>query len=79
MCVYVNHGCDCGPTLVPSRVARLPLHFGPTAIRRVLRHALQSIIDCAANPNAVFGLLQEGSGRIVISGANNLPVYTVSG
>lgn len=69
VCVYVNHSCNCGPTLVPSRVAKLPLQFGPSLIRRTLRQTLQSIVDSAADPNAVFGLLQEGSGRVVISGA----------
>lgn len=68
VCVYVNHGCECGPTLVASRIAKLPLQFGPASIRRVLRQSLQAIVDSAKDQNSVFGLLQEGNGRVVISG-----------
>ena len=68
MCVYVNHGCTCGPYLDGSRVAQLPERFGPGNLNRVLRECVQACVDAALRPVKVLGLLPTGDGKVHITG-----------
>ena len=38
-------------------------------VHRVLREAVQACVDCAKDERAVYDLLQEGNGKIVVTGA----------
>ena len=68
VCVFVNRGCDCGPVLNSRLVSQLPTQFGPGSIRRVLRAAVQSCVDCSPDQSTIYNLLREGTGRVVITG-----------
>ena len=68
MCVYVNHGCTCGPYLDSGRVAQLPERFGPGNLNRVLRECVQACVDAAQRPVKVLGLLTTGDGKVHITG-----------
>jgi len=80
VCVMVNRGCDCGPVLNSRLISQLPAQFGPGSIRRVLRAAVQSCVDCSPDQSTIYNLLREGTGRVVITGqlrsvlpSHNLP------
>ncbi|XP_043220790.1 polycomb protein SCMH1-like isoform X2 [Amphibalanus amphitrite] len=76
VCVYVNHGCTCGPYLDGSRVTQLPERFGPGNLNRVLRECVQACVDAAQRPVKVLGLLPTGDGKVHItagSGSANPP------
>ena len=68
VCVMVNRGCDCGPVLNSRLISQLPAQFGPGSIRRVLRAAVQSCVDCSPDQSTIYNLLREGTGRVVITG-----------
>lgn len=68
VCVYINHGCHCGHALVSHRVAQLPQKFGPSSICRVLRQAVQGLVNCSAGGDSVFSHIPDGHGRVFISG-----------
>jgi hypothetical protein len=68
VCVFVNHGCTCGPYLDPRKVANLPMVFNGKSINRVLRECVQSLVDAALDQKQIFGLLRQGEGRVVITG-----------
>ncbi|KAG8179438.1 hypothetical protein JTE90_026333 [Oedothorax gibbosus] len=63
---YINHGCTSGPYLNPRRILNLPVKFGPGSLNRVLREAVQSLIDSAENKKDVFNLLKKGNGKVLI-------------
>ncbi|XP_069695083.1 polycomb protein Scm isoform X2 [Periplaneta americana] len=67
VCVFVNHGCTCGPYLDPRKVANLPMVFNGKSINRVLRECVQSLVDAALDQKQIFGLLRQGEGRVVIT------------
>ncbi|XP_037079298.1 polycomb protein Scm-like [Pollicipes pollicipes] len=67
ICVYVNHGCTCGPYLDGARVTQLPERFGPGNLNRVLRECVQACVDAAQRPAQVLGLLQTGDGKVQIT------------
>ncbi|KAJ9585032.1 hypothetical protein L9F63_020623, partial [Diploptera punctata] len=67
VCVFVNHGCTCGPYLDPRKVASLPEVFTGKSITRVLRECVQAVVDAALDQKQIFGLLRQGEGRVVIS------------
>lgn len=67
VCVFVNHGCTCGPYLNPRKVSQLPIQFGPGSMNRVLREAVQACIDCANSEKSVFNLLKQGDGKVIIT------------
>lgn len=67
VCVFVNHGCTCGPYLDPRKVADLPVVFNGKSISRVLRECVQSLVDAALDQKQIFGLLRQGEGRVVIT------------
>lgn len=64
--VHVNHGCTCGPYLDAGRVAELPLQFGPGSLNRVVRESVQALVDAAPDPRAVWSLLPQGNGKVII-------------
>ena len=68
VCVYVNHGCTCGPYLDPRKVANLPDVFNGKNITRVVRESVQAIVDAALDQKQIFGLLRQGEGKVVITG-----------
>ena len=68
VCIYVNPGCNCGSLLSPNKVSQLPIQFGPGSIHRVLREAIQALVDCSHNEKSVFTLLKEGNGKVIIQG-----------
>ncbi|XP_053397453.1 sex comb on midleg-like protein 2 isoform X1 [Mercenaria mercenaria] len=67
VCVYVNHGCYCGPYLNQQKVMRLPSQYGPAVITRVLYDILKGCLESAITEKDVFTLIPEGHGRVVIS------------
>uniref|UniRef100_A0A1W7RA05 Polycomb protein SCMH1 n=1 Tax=Hadrurus spadix TaxID=141984 RepID=A0A1W7RA05_9SCOR len=67
VCVFVNHGCTCGPYLNPRKVSQLPIQFGPGSMNRVLREAIQACIDCSNSEKSVFSLLKQGDGKVIIT------------
>ncbi|KAA0188334.1 hypothetical protein HAZT_HAZT009574 [Hyalella azteca] len=71
VCVHVNHGCSPGPYLSPARVLEMPVRFGPGSLNRVLREAVQALVDCAYNPAVVAAMLPQGSGKVIIQGQDN--------
>jgi Protein of unknown function (DUF3588). len=68
VCIFVNHGCSCGPYLDPRKVANLPMVFNGKRISRVLKECVQSLVDAALDQKQIFGLLRQGEGRVVITG-----------
>jgi hypothetical protein len=68
VCIFVNHGCSCGPYLDPRKVANLPMVFNGKSISRVLKECVQSLVDAALDQKQIFGLLRQGEGRVVITG-----------
>jgi hypothetical protein len=68
VCVYVNHGCYCGPYLNQQKVMRLPSQYGPAVMNRVLYDVLKGCLESAITEKDVFNLIPEGHGRVVISG-----------
>ncbi|XP_013401178.1 polycomb protein Scm isoform X2 [Lingula anatina] len=67
VCVYVNQSCKCGPHLNSKKISQLPAYFGPGSIKRVLREAVQAVVDCANNEKTVFNTIQGGSGNMVVT------------
>ncbi|XP_064613975.1 polycomb protein SCMH1-like isoform X1 [Liolophura sinensis] len=70
VCVYVNHGCRCGRSLNPKKIAQLPSQFGPASITQVLREVVQACISSAAQEMLVFGLIKEGTGKVIVTATN---------
>ena len=68
VCIYVNPTCSCGSHLDRRKITLLPPQFGPGSINRVLREAVQAGVDCARHEHTVFSLLQEGQGKVIITG-----------
>ncbi|XP_029106234.1 sex comb on midleg-like protein 2 isoform X2 [Scleropages formosus] len=61
VCVYVNKHSSCGPHLDRKLMQQLPDHFGPGPVNVVLQQAVQACVDCAHQPEALFGFLQSES------------------
>ena len=70
--VYVNHECSVGPYL--GSVRELPVRFGPGSLNRVLREAVQALVDCAASPPTVAAMLPSGTGKVIIQGQPCCPL-----
>ena len=66
--IYVNHNCSCGILLNPKKIEQLPNQFGPGPYQKVLREVIQSCVDCAKHEKQVYNFIQDGSGKIVITG-----------
>ncbi|KAF2354692.1 SLED domain [Trinorchestia longiramus] len=64
--VYVNHGCSAGPYLSGARVREMPVRFGPGSLNRVLREAVQALVDSAQHPAVVAAMLPKGGGKVII-------------
>ncbi|XP_066998695.1 polycomb protein Scm isoform X2 [Anabrus simplex] len=69
ICVFVNHGCNCGPYLDPRKVSELPMVYTAKSINRILRECVQSLVDAALDQKQIFGLLRQGEGRVIITAA----------
>ncbi|WAR09360.1 SCML2-like protein [Mya arenaria] len=76
MCVYINHGCNCGPYLNQQRILQLPSQYGPGVINRVLYDILKGCMECAFTEKVVYNLIPEGHGRVVISASHGHKTYT---
>lgn len=66
--IYVNHNCSCGILLNPKKIEQLPNQFGPGPYQKVLREVIQSCVDCAKHEKQVYNFIQDGNGKIVITG-----------
>jgi hypothetical protein len=59
----VNHNCEFGSYLDPSKVAELrPVYRGN--VREVLQSSIQAIVNAAYNPSIVIGFLRPGRGKV---------------
>ncbi|KAH3729477.1 hypothetical protein DPMN_055449 [Dreissena polymorpha] len=76
VCVFINHGCNCGPYLHQQRVLQLPSQYGPGVINRVLYDVLKGCMECAFTEKVVYNLIPEGHGRVVISASHGHKSYT---
>ncbi|KAK3932781.1 Polycomb protein SCMH1 [Frankliniella fusca] len=65
--VYVNRSCKTGPYLDRELVQSMEPVFGPSAVSRVLRNCVQSLVDVASNRAAVYGVLRQGQGKVHIT------------
>ena len=77
MLVFVNHGCSAGPYLDSSKVAELPVQFGPGSQNRVARESIQALVDSASDPHAVMQMLPKGTGKVIIKGM--IEIYMLIG
>lgn len=66
-CVFVNHGCMCGPYLDPRKVSELPVTYSAKSINRLVRECVQALVDAALDQKQIFGLLRQGEGRVIIT------------
>lgn len=66
--VCVNTSCKTGPYMDRELVQVMPPEFGPSAVSRVLRNCVQSLVDAASDKSAVYGMLRQGKGKVHISG-----------
>ncbi|GLG97588.1 Polycomb protein SCMH1 [Gryllus bimaculatus] len=66
-CVFVNHGCMCGPYLDPRKVSELPMVYSAKSINRLVRECVQALVDAALDQKQIFGLLRQGEGRVIIT------------
>ncbi|XP_046986831.1 polycomb protein SCMH1 isoform X1 [Schistocerca americana] len=66
-CIFINHGCTCGPYLDPRKVSELPVMYNAKNINRLLRDFVQSLVDAALDQKQIFGILRQGEGKVVIS------------
>ena len=67
-CIYINHGCNCGPFLNQQKVLQLPSQYGPGVLSRVLYDVLKGCIDSAYTEKVVYNLIPEGHGKVIVSG-----------
>ena len=72
VCIYVNHGCNCGPYLNQQKVLQLPSQYGPGVITRVLYDVLKACIDSAFTEKVVYNLIPEGHGKVIVTGQYRL-------
>lgn len=66
--IFVNHNCSCGILLNPKKIEQLPSQYGPGAYQKVLREVIQACVDCANHEKQVYNFIQDGNGKIVITG-----------
>ncbi|XP_046403093.1 polycomb protein Scm isoform X2 [Ischnura elegans] len=67
ICVYVNHGCTCGPYLDPRKMGDLPPQFGPGSLTCVFRECVQALVDSSLDQQQIFGLLRQGEGKVIVT------------
>lgn len=65
---YVNQTCRCGPLLNQTRIIRLPLHYGPGVVSRMLKKIIQALVDSAVNPAQIFNNLVTSASSSTITG-----------
>ena len=59
---------NLGPYLDPRKVAeQIPDQFGIGLIHRVVRESVQRLVDVSLDQKAVFGMLRQGEGRVIIT------------
>ena len=71
VCVYINHGCNCGPYLNQQKVLQLPSQYGPGVISRVMYDVLKGCVECAYTEKVVYNLVPEGNGKVIVSGESS--------
>ncbi|XP_021376792.1 sex comb on midleg-like protein 2 isoform X3 [Mizuhopecten yessoensis] len=76
VCVFVNHGCDCGMYLQSRKICQLPSQFGPGTIVKVLREVVQTCIDSAIHEKQVYNCIQEGSGKVIVTANQGNKTHT---
>jgi hypothetical protein len=54
--------------LNPKKIEQLPSQYGPGAYQKVLREVIQACVDCANHEKQVYNFIQDGNGKIVITG-----------
>ena len=74
--MYVCKTCNGGPQLNPRKMSHLPAQFGPSAVHKVLREAVQSCVDCANHERTVFNTIKDGAGKVVITGSYRLQCFS---
>ena len=59
---------NLGPYLDPRKVIEhIPDQFGLGPIHQVVRKSVQSLVDVSFDQKAVFGMLRQGEGRVIIT------------
>ena len=60
---------QAGPLLDSSKVSNMPEAFGPGPLHRVLREAVQHLVDAAIDQRTVFECLKsrQGDGKVIIT------------
>lgn len=68
--VYLRSSCNCGPYLDPHKIKELPDVVGPGEINRILRSAVQNLINSALNVKDTFAILKnrQGNGDFIVQG-----------
>lgn len=74
-CIYINHGCNCGPFLNQQKVLQLPSQYGPGVLSRVLYDVLKGCIDSAYTEKVVYNLIPEGHGKVIVSATHGSKTY----
>lgn len=75
VCVYINHGCNCGPYLNQQKVLQLPSQYGPGVISRVMYDVLKGCVECAYTEKVVYNLVPEGNGKVIVSATHGSKTY----
>ena len=60
---------NLGPYLDMNKVSHLPDQYGEGPIFRVVRESVQKLVDASLDQKAVFGMLRQGEGRVIITAA----------
>jgi len=59
---------NLGPYLDPKKVSdQLPEQFGPGPLKKTVRESVQKLVDASLDQKAVFGMLRQGEGRVIIT------------
>lgn len=76
VCVYINHGCNCGPYLQQQKVLQLPSQYGPGLISSVLYDVLKGCMTAAFTEKVIYNFIPEGHGKVTISASHGHKSYT---
>lgn len=60
---------NLGPYLDPRKVSsdQVPDQFGPGLLHKVVRESVQKLVDVSLDQKAVFGMLRQGEGKVIIT------------
>lgn len=80
VCLYINHGCKCGPLLQSASLGyKMPSCIGPAPIGSVQQQLVNACIVCAWQQRQVFDILKmaaPGTGKITVQAIQNMRTYT---